>query len=933
MKRMSVNPSEGNEGRVDTSEAVPEGAADRLRGPAIPVPQPSVIAYRSRNDGCRTLERVSEGVRRITGFAPADFTSGRVHWAELVHPDDLPQVRDGLLSAVRAGRPFQLEYRIRCRDGSVRWVWEQGQGIEYAGDEAVALEGFVTDVTERKRAEEALIERHERDELLAAGTCDAIWDWDIPNHRVVFSPRWKELRGLAPDEVGDHEEEWSSRIHPEDAPRVMAAVQAHFAGETAVFAQEYRVRCKDGAWKWIRDRGIARRDAAGRAVRMAGWESDITERRQAVAALTQAHRRADQRAAELEAVLHTVPAAVWIAHDAACRHITGNRTADAWLRLPSGAEASLTARDEERPSHFKIRQNGRELRGDELPVQRAARGIEVRNFEEEIVLADGSVRPVFGNATPLWDAQGHPCGSVAAFVDITERKRTEESLRRQVELNRYYLDTVQTVIVALDAEGRISMINRKGRETLGYAEPELLGRNWFDICLPQPDGMDAIYPVFRRIMAGELAAVEYFENPIRCRDGRLRLIAWHNANLRDTAGTIIGTLSSGEDITERKQAEEALREADRHKDEFLATLAHELRNPLAPIRHAAEILRLKGPPDPALQAAQDIIARQIGHLVRLIDDLMEVNRISRGRLRLRREQVELSAVLTQVLDSFRPQAERAGHALIVSLPPDPIDLDADPVRLAQVFQNLLDNACKYTGKGGRIRLSAERDGAQVVVKVADTGIGIAPDHLPRVFEMFSQLDANPEQSQGGLGIGLALARGLVEMHGGRIAAKSEGPGKGTEFSVRLPTLAASPAGQTRVAPGRAEVRATAGARILVVDDNADVVHSLAMLLELTGYRVETARDGLEAVAAAERFRPHLILLDIGMPRLDGYGACRRIREQPWGKDLRIVALTGWGQDDARRKSRETGFDGHLVKPVDPAALRRLLAELAPAKPP
>ncbi|MBK8640333.1 MAG: PAS domain S-box protein [Chromatiaceae bacterium] len=795
-------------------------------------------------------------------------------------------------------------------------------------------------------------------------------------------------------------------------------------------------------------------DPSGPVERRVGWESEISDRRQVVGELAQARRLADRRAAELEAVLHAVPAAVWIAHDADCRHISGNRTADDWLRLPSGAEASLTARDGERPTHFKVQRHGRDLPGDELPVQQAARGLEVRDFEMEIVLADGRVRTLFGNATPLRDAEGRPCGSVAAFVDISERKQMEGALRHQVQLKHHYLDTVQSIIVALDAEGRISMINRKGRETLGYSEPELLGLNWFENCLPRPAAMDEIYPVFRRIMAGELEAAEYLENPIQCRDGRQRLIAWHNANLTDNTGLIIGTLSSGEDITERKRAEEALRaseasfrqladampqlvwtadpdgnvnyrnnirfaayaavnqtteglvswlplihpedtqhtleawqsaiasgnsyacehrvhmadgtmrwhlsraepvrdeagsivkwigtttdiqdvkqaqeklrESDQRKNEFLATLAHELRNPLAPIRHAAEILRLRAPPDPALQAAHDIIDRQIQHMVRLIDDLLEANRITRGQLRLQRERVELGVLLEQVLAIFRPQAEQAGLTLRVTMPSAPIALDADPVRLAQVFLNLLNNACKYTGRGGTIHLDARCDGAAAVVTVADTGIGIAAEHLPRVFELFFQLDAGSGQSQGGLGIGLALARGLVELHGGHIEVRSPGPGQGTKFTLRLPTLAAPPAGPVLVAEERDASIPFGAARILVVDDNADVLESLAMLLELTGYAVAKARDGQEAIEIAESFRPHLVLLDIGLPRLDGYGVCRHIRDQPWGKDMHITALTGQGQDDARRRSRESGFDGHLVKPVDPADLRQLLTEL------
>lgn len=413
-----------------------------------------------------------------------------------------------------------------------------------------------------------------------------------------------------------------------------------------------------------------------------------------------------------------------------------------------------------------------------------------------------------------------------------------------------------------------------------------------------------------------------------------------NLQLNVTQGQLRGELA------ERRRAEEGLREADRHKDVFLATLAHELRNPLAPITNAVEILKR---PDTEADRplALAMIERQFGHLVRLIDDLLDVNRISRGKLQLRRQPVALTEIVEQALESSRPHLHRAGHTLTVTLPPQPVRLDADPVRLAQVFLNLLNNASKYSPPGGQIRLTAAREAADVVVTVADTGIGIAPEHLPHLFEMFSQGDPMPGYGQQGLGIGLSLARDLVAMHGGHIEARSEGLGRGSAFIVRLPILdnadadadadsdadadagapATSPEPELRQKPGSPRPR-----RILVVDDNADGARSLALFLSISGHAVEMAYDGLEAVAAAERFNPEVVLLDIGMPQLDGYGACRRIREQPWGKTMVIVALTGWGQEEDQRKTREAGFDAHLVKPVSGAMLLATLAGLEGQRP-
>ena len=381
-----------------------------------------------------------------------------------------------------------------------------------------------------------------------------------------------------------------------------------------------------------------------------------------------------------------------------------------------------------------------------------------------------------------------------------------------------------------------------------------------------------------------------------------------------------------DELRQRRHAEAQLREADRRKDEFLATLAHELRNPLAPIRYAFDILKLGLPPDPGTHEAGEMIERQLRHMVRLIDDLLDVSRITRGKLQLRRERVELTEILQQALAACRSGIEAAGQRLRVTLPPGPIPMDADPVRLTQVFVNLLNNACKYTGSGGDIELRCEAGGDTATVQVRDTGIGIAHEQLSRLFEMFAQIDTTPERPQSGLGIGLALARSLVMMHDGDIQAHSDGPGRGSEFTVRLPVQTTTATAATT--PGAAgDAGNPSTRRVLVVDDNPDIVLSLGMILRLHGHEVASAHDGLEALAVAEQFSPQVILLDLGMPKLDGYATCQRLRERPAGHDVVIIALTGWGQDDDRRKTRKAGFDDHLVKPVEAATLLRLLATL------
>jgi signal transduction histidine kinase/CheY-like chemotaxis protein len=374
-----------------------------------------------------------------------------------------------------------------------------------------------------------------------------------------------------------------------------------------------------------------------------------------------------------------------------------------------------------------------------------------------------------------------------------------------------------------------------------------------------------------------------------------------------------------------------LRDTDRRKDEFLATLAHELRNPLAPIRNALQIMSL-AQDGPTVEQARSMMERQLGQMVRLIDDLLDVSRISIGKLELRKERVDLASVLAGAVETARPLIDACGHALRVTLPPSPVYLDADPLRLAQVFSNLLNNAAKYMDRGGRIELEAAAGGGELRVTVRDTGRGIPPEALPYVFEMFAQVDRSLEHSHGGLGIGLTLVKQLVEMHGGRVEARSDGVGRGTEMNVYLAT---APAPAPAVPAARRKLHSHAFAfRILVADDNIDAADSLALMLRMMGNQVRTVHDGAQAIEEAEAFRPDLVLLDIGMPRVSGYDAARRIRSQRWGARMVLVALTGWGQDEDKRLAREAGFDHHFTKPVSPADLEKLLSELTsgPAPP-
>jgi signal transduction histidine kinase/ActR/RegA family two-component response regulator len=427
--------------------------------------------------------------------------------------------------------------------------------------------------------------------------------------------------------------------------------------------------------------------------------------------------------------------------------------------------------------------------------------------------------------------------------------------------------------------------------------------------------------ITRTVEEGRDHFIEYrFLHP----DGGQRWVEGRGKLFRDQGGRPVRLIGVCLDVTDRKRSEEALREADRRKDEFLATLAHELRNPLAPIRTGLQILMCGEVADPLVE----MMDRQAEHLASLIDDLMDASRISLGKMDLRKEVVTLASVVGQAVAMARPLIDERGHELSVTVPDGDERLEADPTRLVQILSNLLENAAKYTDPEGQIRVHARREGGEVVIGIKDTGIGIAPESLTKVFDLFMQIERRLDRSQGGLGIGLCLVRSLVEMHGGTVTAHSEGPGRGSEFVVRLPAIAGDrvePQG-TPQPPKKGDGRESPGRRILVVDDNQDAANSLARYLKrLAGHEVEVAYDGPGALGLARTFRPDVVLLDIGLPGMSGYEVAERLREWPETVEARLIALTGWGQEDDRRRSRSAGIDVHLVKPVDLDAILELLA--------
>lgn len=541
-------------------------------------------------------------------------------------------------------------------------------------------------------------------------------------------------------------------------------------------------------------------------------------------------------------------------------------------------------------------------------------GERVEQLETERMRSDGRLVLVSLTVSPITDEAGNVIGASKIVRDVTREREAEADREKFVTL----VENSTDFIGICDVEGKPIFVNRAGLEMVGLDDiEEARRRRVWDFFFPedQPRIQNELFPRVQEEGHGEVEIrFRHFET------GEALWMAYKVIALRDDAGKTVAFATVSQDVTERRELEHELRRlaadlsrADRHKDEFLATLAHELRGPLAPLGNVLEVWKRTDDAE-MLRRARKTMERQLGQIVRLVDDLLDLNRISHDLLELRRSRVELATVLQQAVEASQPLARSLGHELRLMLPAEPLRLEADPARLAQVFGNLLSNACKYTEPGGVISVTASREGSEVVAVVKDTGTGIPADEIDSIFEMFTQADRSLRQAQDGLGIGLTLVQRLVEMHGGTVEAKSPGPGRGSEFVVRLPALSDEPSA-VRPAPVAAR-EALPSRRILVVDDNRDSADSLAMLLALHGHETETAHDGAAAIEGIARRRPDVVLLDIGLPSLSGYDVCRRVRQESWGDDVVIIAVTGWGQEEDRRRSEEAGFDGHLVKPVD-----------------
>ena len=777
-----------------------------------------------------------------------------------------------------------------------------------ADGEVEAVAGTTRDVTERMEAEQINRENDERLRAALTAARMVAWEWTPADRKLRVSENASKVLGLPEGAELTAIDHGLALHHPEDRAGYEATFQRAIE-EQESYTTRYRViRPDDGRTIWMEERGHAVFDQPDGAMRLYGVAADVTDRVLAEQAL----RASEERSAF---VRRSSGVGFWYC-DLPFEVLEWDELVKTHFHVPSDAAVTLQT------FYDRIHPEDREptRRAIEQSISdRAPYNVHMRTVNPD----SGAITWVRAIGKTSYAADGTPMRFDGVTLDVTEQKRAEESLRESEQRFRVVADAAPALIWLSGTDKLCHWFNQPWLAFTGRSMALEVGNGWVDGV--HPDDVERCFQTYSDAFDSRKPfSMEY---RLRRHDGEFRWLIDNGVPRYGSGGEFDGYIGSCIDVTDYKNAEAALRDTARRKDEFLATLAHELRNPLAPIRNGLQVMRMAGANETTEQV-RSMMERQMAHMVRLVDDLLDASRVTSGKLALRRSRIELRAVVDAAVETSRPAIEEKGHELTVDIPDDPVWVDGDLTRLAQVVSNLLTNSAKYMHLKGQIRLKVGRENGNATVSVADDGIGIPPAMLDQVFETFTQLDRALEKTTGGLGIGLSLAKGLVEMHGGTIDARSEGEGMGSEFVMRLPAVVLSAV--EHVAPQEAgEPLNGVSRRILVADDNLDSAESLGQLLELMGNEVVTVNDGLQAVDLAATFRPDVILLDIGMPKLNGFDTCRRIRQQPWSENTVVIALTGWGTDEDRRRSEEAGFDHHLVKPVDFSALETLLAALPP----
>jgi len=854
------------------------------------------------NAGCsRTFERGE-------GLPGRVWSSGRSAWIlDVRHDPNFPRAA----SAATEGLHSAFACPILVHDKAIGVIEFFTQRIRETDAELLetmaTVAGHVGQFIERRQAEEKL-RRSEREltDFFENATIGLHW---VGQDGTILRANRAELDmlGYVAEEYVGHN---IAQFHVDD--EAIRDILQRLQAREQLHDYPARMRCKDGS---IRDVLIHSSVLAeeGRFVHTRCFTRDVTDQKRAEEAVRESEGR-------FRALMEQAPFSVQIFSPDG-RTISVNR---AWTELWGATLDDIAA--------YNVLQDPQlEARGVLPYIQRAFAGEAVAippiRYDPNETLPDlarheEAVRWVSAVAYPLKNDRGGVREVALVHEDITARRQAEAALRQGEDKLRLLADTIPQLAWMAHSDGHIFWYNRRWYEYTGKTAEEMEGWGWQSVHDP------AVLEEVLDRWQGSIASGEAFEMvfPLRGADQLFRPFLTRVNPLRDPKGRIVYWCGTNTDISDIKRMEEALRDADRRKDEFLATLAHELRNPLAPISNSLQVLKMPRVDAATAQQTRDIMERQIHHLVRLVDDLLDVSRVMRGKIELRKEPVELATVVARAVETAQPLIEAQAHRLDISLPDESLVVDADPVRLVQVVGNLLANAAKYTGANGHIEVSARSLDGDAVLRVRDNGIGIAPDMLPQVFELFVQAENAATRSQGGLGIGLTLVKNLLEMHDGTVQVHSAGLGKGCEFTIRLPLLT-----QRREEPAvffdPKDAAPSSGHRLLVVDDNKDAAESLALLLSLQGHEVRVAYDGTAAIDVARLFHPALIFLDLGMPGMDGYEVLRRVRKTRGLENTVIAALTGWGLEEDRRRTADAGFDHHLVKPPHAKALEDLLASL------
>jgi two-component system, chemotaxis family, CheB/CheR fusion protein len=813
-------------------------------------------------------------------------------WFDRIHPDDLSRPMEQTERTTRGEQDaWTLEYRMRHRDG--HYLFVEGHGRIVRGkDGSPRRIGVVLDASERKRSAAILADR-ERRLRLAIGALEAgVFEHAVPvGQDLYLSERWVEILGYQSEEMPPSErfQDWLHHdvVHQDDQARFKRAYSDFIEGNAARLDIDVRMRHKRGRWIWCRSvADAAERDQTGRVTRLTGLLWDITQTKEA-------ERR-------LQRTFETSQMGMAFAH-ADCRITRCNDAALAMLGY---------SRDDFEAGSFDLRALSPPefAEQDQASFHELLRTGRLEPAEKEVVRKDGSRITVLISAATL----GFADEFVAFLVDLTRQKRTETELSKLASI----VESSDDAILSKDMQGIILSWNRGAERLYGYTAEETVGKP-VTIIIP-PELVDERDTIMGRLARGE--HIDSHETVRRRKDGSRVDVSITISPVMDKWGRIIGASAVARDITERKRAEEALREADRQKDQFLAMLGHELRNPLAAIRNASELLKLIKSTDSNLERTASVLDRQTTHMAKLIDGLLDISRMVRGKIVLDKEVVDLVQILGHVLQDHAGRIESRGLELRADIPAAPIWVAGDRVRLAQIFDNLLSNAIKFTQRSGSIVLTVRGQQDMAVIRMRDSGMGIDPELLPHIFEPFRQAVQTLDRSAGGLGLGLALVKGVVQLHGGEVEARSEGLDRGAEFIVRLPLTTPQheqPAQQVAVA------RAL---RLLVVDDHEDAADLLRELLAASSHEVAVAYSAPRALAIARDFKPEVILCDIGLPDgISGYDLARAIRDDATLHDVFLVAVTGYGRPDDRRQAEEAGFDAHLTKPVRLETLQEILA--------